>query len=194
MQLNAGLTEHPEHAALIAKIIAQWSATEDAYTRLFSYFIGVNFFAATQLFSTLVASRAKLNLFEAAGRYFFEGDADGLAAFLELLGLLGGRLKDRNKYAHAVYGINDNGELVIVRRDKELSQPHHDVEIVSLADLQGAWSAAVLTFNTTQRFSITLHSKMPDQFLEALHVVWASQSGAVRNKLRPPNADEQSTE
>jgi hypothetical protein len=192
MRLNAGLTEHPEHAALIAKIIAQWSAIEDAYTRLFSYFIGVNFFSVSQLFATLVASRAKLDLFEAAGQYFFAGDAEGLAAFTELVGLLSGRLKIRNKFAHAIYGIDDNGDLVIVRRDRELAQPGKAVEIVKLADLEAAWSDSAFTFNTALRFNIILHAKMPDDFLKALHIVWTNQSGAVRNKLRPPNPDEDS--
>jgi hypothetical protein len=193
MRLNAGLSEHPDHAALIANIIAQWSTIEDAYTRLFSYFIGINFFSACQLFATLRASRAKLDLFDAAGRYFFEGDADALAAFGELVGLLGGRLKDRNKYAHAIYGIDDAGDLVMLRRDRELSQPDKSVEPVRLADLEAAWSASAFTFNTTLRINIILHSKMPDDFLRALHVVWANQSGAVRNRMRAPNADENVT-
>jgi hypothetical protein len=194
MRVNAGLTEHPEHASLIAKIVAQWNTIEDAYTRLLSYFIGVNFFSASQLFATLTASRAKLDLFETAGQYFFEGDVDGRAAFDELVGLLSGRLKERNKYAHAIYGINDIGELAIIRRNRELSQPGRAVETIRLAELEAAWSASVLTFNTTLRFTISLHSKIPADYLNALHVVWANQSGAVRNKLRPPNQDEASAE
>jgi len=190
MRYNAGLTEHPEHAAFIAKIVSQWSAIEDAYTRLFSYFMGVNFFSATQLFATLASSRAKLQLLDNAGRYFFEGDAEGLAAFAELYSLLNGRLRDRNKYAHAVYAVTESGELAIIRRDRELSQPSKAVETIALADLETAWSDSAFTFDTTLRFIITLHSKLSDEFLKALHVVWLNQGGAVRNGVRPPNEDE----
>jgi hypothetical protein len=68
------------------------------------------------------------------------------------------------------------------------------VETVKMSDLDAAWSASALTFKTTLQFNIILHAKMPDDFLRALHVVWRNQSGAVRNKLRPPNPDEDTTQ
>jgi hypothetical protein len=98
MQLNLGLTQHPDHGYRIANIISIWNATEDAGTKMLSMFLGVNMREATLLAHTIASSRARLDLLKTAGHQFIK-HPETLAAFDEVLKQMGGRLSARN-YAH----------------------------------------------------------------------------------------------
>jgi hypothetical protein len=166
MQLNLGLTQHPEHGAMIANIISIWNATEDAGTKMLSMFLGVNMNEATLLAHTIASSRARLDLLKTAGHQFVK-NPDTRSAFDNLLKQLGARLSARNSYAHGVYGI-ENNELYILNRAFDWTQNAKGGRKLTIDELNEEFGKARDTFNQTIRFFETLFATTPPELLQSL--------------------------
>lgn len=166
MQLNLGLTQHPDHGLRIANIISIWNATEDAGTKMLSMFLGVNMVEATLLAHTIASSRARLDLLKTAGHQFIS-NPDTLASFDDLLKQMGARLSTRNTYAHGVYGIQD-GELYILKRSFDRTVNAKGIRKLTVEELDGEFDKACDTFNMTIRFFETLHKTTPQALLQSL--------------------------
>ncbi len=180
MKLNRGVSDHPEHARYIANIIAQWNAIEDVAAKLLGIFLGADVFVASQLFASMASSH-RLKLIDLTGQRFLAGKPL-LGDFDALVLELDGRLQARNDYAHALYGVGDDGGLTILRRKFDLTKPARAQTALPLDELEAEWARCTATFNRAIEFHESLWKSLSPAHTQALHMMWLLQDGAKRRE------------
>lgn len=170
VQLNLGLTKHPDHALEVAFLIAHWNATEDVATQLLVTFFGLEMGQAAELMKPIQSSKTKMDMLLTAGLQFIKSDENLRKELNDLVSDFSNRLKSRNKYAHGVYGVNDAGELVIYNRAIGRFEENSYTQ-VSLDDLRQEVSRMQQTFNRAIRFHERLYEWIPPQLHQALQQV-----------------------
>lgn len=172
MRLNVGLTQHPDHAAHVANIIAIWNATEDVCMKMLAIFTSCNLDQASLMLGALQNSKARLDVIRAAGEYALT-NSPRLKEFSEYMGFLGDRLQKRNKYAHGLYGINEKNQLCILNRRFNWLESDKGSHHVSLDDLKQEWEKGVEAFNRSTNLYEALWNDLPPELAQTLMKIWS---------------------
>ena len=111
---TAIIEDYPEHARMIGCIVAEWSQIEYRIIFWLSLSLGANNTMIMPMIYAIEASRARLDATSAAFLEVVKEEParSELVAILEEAKSL---LNQRNKFAHALYGISASGELAILR-------------------------------------------------------------------------------
>jgi len=116
--VNTALTEHPEHAIVIANIIAAWNTIEDEVCSYLELFFALGMGDARAIASKIQSSKGRVDFVAEAGKNFIRHNSDLLAEFEDILAVLQKRIKHRNLYAHAIYvtNLDDRENIYIANR------------------------------------------------------------------------------
>ena len=163
MQFNHGLTKHPEIALEIANIICDWNLIEDITVRLLERFYPtIKMGGARQLLSAVQSAQAKVKFVKKAGQQFFD-DKQMLNEFIDVMDKVEKAISHRNRYAHALYGIDENNILhrVVQSEDPRSSKKYVRIDLQELRN-------HVATFSETFNAVIRLHEKLGDMWVREL--------------------------
>ena len=118
----------PEHAKAIAFIIAEWNQIEFSLSGLLSLHIRVAPAAVRSMVYAIESSGGRLDLMRAAFTNL-ESNAEDRAEILGILDEAQSVLRQRNKYAHGLFGKSPDGGLALfgLRRDEVTDLPLHDL-------------------------------------------------------------------
>lgn len=126
------LDAFPEHAKLIACLLAEYSALEHKLATMVAWSMGNRKGVAIPMIYAVESSRARLEAMRAALIVLMKQYApDTVASFNGLFDAARGLLMQRNKYAHALFGKNTKtGELMrIDPANYEATEvPLHDIQ------------------------------------------------------------------
>ena len=155
-QMKDALLNHPQEACLIGNIIARWNVVEKMLSSLFAHFTGADIWHAGLILSSLLNSRAKLDIVDSAGKYALHNDPLE-KEFLVLMKELRQRLDARNYFAHSVYAINEKGRLVAMTPGFDWTEMETDKQ--------------------TQKVSQYITTRQLEKELEAAHSAYQLVSG-----------------
>ena len=160
MNFSAGLTQHPEHANVIANIIARWNVIEDLFQHLFALFVGNNdLVLMDQIFGSLNSSKARLDILDSSGKHALVNNKN-LPEFIELIQSLQVRLKKRNTYAHGIYGVDDDGKLWLTCPKYDWRDTQKGGHCLQLNELQEELLESISTFNAFIQFQNKIFSEI----------------------------------
>jgi len=113
------LDEYPDHARLIGLIIAEWAHIEWRLVFTLQNYFEDDALAVESMLFTVESSRARLQVLQIGFAHVLSQDVLPRAELL--IKRAGEILKLRNRYAHAIYGKdNDSKELAIVTRGRKI--------------------------------------------------------------------------
>ena len=124
------IEQYPEHARLIGSIIAEWSRIEHNLVLLLAATLETDAAIIRPMIYATESSRGRLQALRAAFEVKMRGNARVLGEMQKMLDEVGAVLTQRNKFAHALYGISGTGELSIlgVKSGEANDLPIHDLE------------------------------------------------------------------
>lgn len=120
---TTALAKYPEHLQLIGHIVAEWSNLEFKFVWLASLIIGVEHLVLYSMVYSNESNRARLNCIASALEAFYAFRPKEHPEIAELIEEAQGCLRQRNKYAHALFGTSNNGSLMVLD-PREISTLH----------------------------------------------------------------------
>lgn len=203
MKMGPGLNNNPDEAALIGMIIARWNAIEDILSQLFGFFAGLSPFLSPRIFGALQSGKAKIDLVELVGNNALADDAYR-SEFEGIIKNAKARHRQRNKYAHAVYGIQEGKLFGLWRKEDTLDPTNQRARIrVTQASLRQELNEAEDLFRHCIKFHNSLWEEMPldpdfalfcisqAQRLKALHDKGGDGPHFYPGLLLPPESSEE---
>lgn len=175
VKYNIRLSDYPDYALRVADIIGLWATLEHLLTNLFTILSGADPFKGTQLIGSLESSGARLNMVRAAGKMTL-GDAHQLSAeFQAVMDTAEKCLKQRNKYAHAVYAVNEKNQLCRVHMRRELPSPEA-LTVLSLPALDDLVARLVATYWSATTLIEAVFKQLPNEYVQAWHAMSAQRA------------------
>lgn len=161
MKMGAGLNNNPEEVALIGMIIARWNAIEDILSQLFGFFAGLSPFLSPRIFGALQSGKAKIDLVELVGKNAL-ADETYQSEFEDIITKAKARHRQRNNFAHAVYGMQDE-KLFRMRRKEDTLDPQNQRARMRItkASLRQELNEAEELFRHCIKFHESLWENMP---------------------------------
>jgi hypothetical protein len=170
VKYNIRLSEYPDYALRVADIIGLWATLEHLLTNLFTILSGTDPFKGAQLVGSLESSGARLSMVRAAGKMTL-GDAHPLSKeFQAVMDAAEKCLKQRNKYAHAVYAVNEKNQLCRVHMRHELPSPEA-LTVLSLQALDDLVTRLVAIHRSATALIEAVFKQLPSEYVQAWHAM-----------------------
>jgi hypothetical protein len=147
------IVEKPDYARLIGTITAGWSVAEMLLSLVFSFLLGTDHTRAHAVYFTLQGHRARFEVVK----------ADRLAEFRELLSRLSTVTKERNTFAHNLWGVSPTGAVNLIN----MGNPNKDRMYIGLDDLQAVADDISGICEDLHRFSLRLWKR--EDLLDPAH-------------------------